>query len=171
MKTPERHDVQWDAVSEAVETLREGDHDGALRELNAALDRDPTNAYAHFFVGNVHFEREDFELARQAYEEAVKHSPEYLGAIVGLGHALRSLGRFDEALRAGERALAASENNDDPDAHFLLALTYAAKNDPSRAIPHVEAFIASRPEVEARYEAEALLQTLQGKAKPLMPVD
>lgn len=171
MKTPDRHDAQWDAVNEAVEMMREGDHDGALRELGAAIDRDPTNAYAHFFVGAVHYEREDFEPARRAYEEALKHAPDYLGAIVGLGHALRNLGRLDEALRTGERALQASEEHNDPDAHFLLALVHAARNEPARAIPHIEAFIASRPEVEARYEAEALLQTLQGKARPLEPVD
>jgi hypothetical protein len=50
-------------------------------------------------------------------------------------------------------------------------LAYAAKNDYARAIRHVEAFIKSNPEVEAKYEAEALLQTLQGKASPLKPVD
>jgi tetratricopeptide (TPR) repeat protein len=170
MKHTEHHDAHWDAVDEAVELLREHDHEGALRELGAALDKDPSNPYAHYFVGAVHYEREEWEAARKAYEEAMKHAPDYLGAIVGRGHALRQLGRFDEAIRMGERALELSDEKHDPDAHFLLALTYAAKGEKRRAIVHVEEFLRTNPEVEARYEAEALLQTLQGKAKPLEPV-
>ncbi len=169
MTSPEPHDAHWDAVDEAVELMREGDRDGALRELEAAIARDPANPYAHFFTGAVRYEKEDFEAARAAYEQALRHAPGYLGAWVGLGHSLRNLGRLDEALRAGERALALSDARD-ADAHFLLGLTYAARNDHHRAIEHIQAFIATRPETEALYEAEALLQTLQGKAGPLKPV-
>jgi tetratricopeptide (TPR) repeat protein len=163
-----KHDARWDAVEEAAELLREGDREAAMRELRAVLDRDPENPYAHYFLAAAHFEAGDFEAARQAYEAALAHAPAYLGAVVGLGHALRMLGRHAEAIRAGERALAMShEPQGDPDAHFLLGLTYAARGDKAKALRHVEAFLASNPEVEARYEAEALRQTLQGKAKPL----
>jgi tetratricopeptide (TPR) repeat protein len=166
----DKHAAHWDAVDEAVELLREHDRDGALAELGAALDKDPSNPYAHHFKGVVHYEREEWDDARKAYEQALKYAPEYLGSIVGRGHALRQLGRFDEAIRMGERALEVSNERQDADAHFLLALTYAAKGENRRAIVHVEEFLRSNPEVEARYEAEALLQTLQGKAKPLEPV-
>jgi tetratricopeptide (TPR) repeat protein len=162
------HAAQWDAVEEASELLREGDRDGALRELRAIVDRDPRNAYAHFFLGAAHFEAGEFEDARAAYAQAHTHAPGYLGAVVGLGHALRMLGQLEEATRMGEQALAmGTDPAGDPDAHFLLALTLAARGDKARAASHVEAFLASNPEVEARYDAEALLQTLQGRAKPL----
>lgn len=164
------HDAQWDAVEEAVECLREGDRDAALRELETVLASDPGNPYAHFFTAAVHYEREDFDAARGAYERALEYAPGYLGAWVGLGHTLRNLGRLDDALRAGQKALSLGDP-DDPDAHFLLGVTYAGRNDPERAIPHIQVFIASHPEAEALYEAEALLQTLQGKARPLEPTE
>ena len=167
MKQSNRHDAQWDAVDEAVELLREGDREGALRELGAALDKDPTNAYAHHFSGAAQYEKEDWDAARKAYEQALKYAPDYLGALVGLGHSLRNQGRFDEAIRLGERALTVAGEKGDADAHFLLALTLAAKGEHRKAIGHVEAFLKTNPEVEAKYEAEALLATLQGKAKPI----
>src|SRR4051794_30715168 len=113
----------WDAVTEAAELLREGQNEAAVGELRATLDREPANAYAYYFLGAAYFERGDFELARGAYEQAVTHAPGYLGAVVGLGHALRMLGRMDDAVRVGERAIAMSGlEAGDPDTHYLLGL-------------------------------------------------
>lgn len=165
------HAAHWDAVVEATERLREGDHQGAIDELRAVLDRDPSNPYAYYFLGAAYFELGAFEEARQAYERALQYAPKYLGALIGLGHCLRMLDRLDEAIRVGERALAmGNEPRGDSDAHYLLGLTYAARGDTGKAIEHLEAFQASNPEVEVRFEVDAMLQVLKGKARPLEPV-
>jgi tetratricopeptide (TPR) repeat protein len=165
-----KHAERWDAVEEATELLRDGDHEGAARELRAVLDGDPQNPYAHHFLGAVHFERGDFADAQTEYERAIALAPQYLGAVVALGHALRMQGKLDDAIRTGERALTMAGESGDPDARYLLGLTYAARGNTHAAIENLEAFLASNPEVEARYEAEAMLDTLKGKAKPLTPV-
>ena len=165
------HGVQWEEVEEATELLLEGQTDAAVAHLTDVLRRDPSNAYAHYFMAGVCFEREDFESARASYATALRHAPGYRGALLGLGHACRLLGRLEEAVRAGERALAMAGDRGDADAHFLLGTTYAVGGNTAEAIRHIEAYLASHPEMESRYEAEALLQTLQGKARPLEPAD
>lgn len=160
--------ARWDAVDEATELLREGEFERAMRELRAVLDRDPGNAYAHYFLGAAHFERGEFELARAAYEAALSYAPDYLGALIGLGHSLRMLGRLDEAVRVGERALSkGSDPKGDPDAHYLLGLVHAQRGDVRLALRHLQAFVDSNPEFEVKQEAEAMIQALSGKAKPL----
>jgi tetratricopeptide (TPR) repeat protein len=163
-----QHDAHWEAVDEATELLREGDRDGAMRELRGVLDRDPSNAYAHYFLGVAHFERGEFEAARAAYQSALDRAPGYLGAAVGLGHALRMLDRLDDAQRAGERALAmAGGAAGDPDAHYLLGLVHSQRGEARLALRHLRAFLDSNPELEARHEVDAMIQALEGKVTPL----
>ncbi len=177
--------AHWDAVENATELLREGDVDGAMRELRAVIDGDPRNPYAHCFLADAQFERGEHEAARAGYERALEHAPQYLGALVGLGHALRLLGRTAEAVRAGERALAMRAARDassheiaavpsapldlardsadvaaDQDAHFLLGLAHMQAGDKLRARRHLEAVLAGRPEVELQHEVRGLLDTL-----------
>lgn len=85
------HDDQsrWDAVDEAAELLREREFNAALRELDAVLKADPDNQYAWNFLGILFFERGDFEESAASYREALKRSPKYLGAAIGMGHADR----------------------------------------------------------------------------------
>ncbi len=167
--------ARWDAVEEAVELLREREYAQAQRVLDAVLARDPENPYAWHFAAVLRFERGQFAEAAQDYREALRWAPRYLGAAVGLGHALRMLGRLEEALRAGERAIELARETEtsvnDGDAHWLLALCYSQLGKPDLAIRHAEAFVASNPELEARAEAEALLETLRGKARPLRSVN
>lgn len=166
---------RWDAVDEAAELLREREFNAALRELDAVLKADPDNQYAWNFLGILFFERGEFEESAASYREALKRSPKYLGAAVGLGHAQRMAGKIDEAMMAAELALTISRGAESPsedgDAHWLLALCFVQKNKPDLAIRHAEAFLASNPEVEAQADAKALIDTLRGQAKPLESVN
>jgi tetratricopeptide (TPR) repeat protein len=167
--------ARWDAVEEAVELLREREYAAAERALDAVIAADPDNPYAWHFLGVLRFEQGQFSDSAQGYREALRCAPKYLGAAIGLGHALRMLGRLEEAVRAGERAIDLARETEaspnDGDAHWLLALCFAQLAKPDLAIRHAEAFIASHPELEAKAEADALLETLRGKARPLRSVN
>ncbi len=165
---------RWDAVDEAIELLREKDYLGAERELNEVLRTDPANPYAWHFLGAVHFEQSDFDKSLLAYREAVRLSPKYYGAVLGLAHSLRMLGRLDEAIGITEKVMKVIHDEtqkEDGDSHWLLALAYAAKGKVDRAIRHAELFMMTHPELEVRGDAEALLQSLRLKARPLKSVD
>lgn len=165
---------RWDAVEEATELLREKDFAGAERELDAVLRRDPANPYAWHFLGAVHFEQSQFDKSLAAYREAVRLSPRYFGAILGVAHSLRLLGKLDDAISITEKLLKLLRDEttkEDGDAHWLLALAYAAKGKVDQAIRHAEHYLMTHPELEARGDAEALLQSLRLKARPLKAVD
>ncbi len=169
MTTDDPQDAaRWQAVEEAAELLREGDAEGAIPLLRAELERDPGNVYAHFHLGNALAHAGKHGPALAAYAEAERRAPAYLGAVVAKGWCLHELGRFAEAVRAGQRAL--ELRPEDPDALYLLGVSHAEMGDRRAAIEHLERYLATRPEVEARHEAEALLTALRGKARPIEPV-
>jgi len=160
--------ARWDAVDEAAELLREERSAEAIPMLRATLERDPGNVYAHFYLGSALAHEGRHGPALAAFTEAEKRAPEYLGAVVAKGWCLHELDRFAEAIRAGERAL--ELRAEDPDALYLLGMTHAEHGGRRAAIGYLERFVATRPKVEARHEAEALIAALKGKARPLEPV-
>ncbi len=103
MGQTDRSEARWDAVGEALELLREGDTERALKELQKTLSEDPDNEYGHYYLGVAHFERGEFVQAMKAYLRAIELAPEYLGALLGLGHTLRMLGRYQGSIRVGRQ--------------------------------------------------------------------
>lgn len=158
-------DDRWDAAQEGAELLREGELDAAIVELETVIGADPDNEYAHFFLGNVHFEQGTFDKAMKAFVLALEKAPEYVGAMVNLGHTLRMLGRYEQALRMGAQVLA--RNKDDPDGLYLMALAHYARGEEAAAKKYLERYLETGPEVEAAQEARGLLEILIGNAQPL----
>jgi tetratricopeptide (TPR) repeat protein len=158
---------RWDAAEEGAELVREGELEAAIQALERVILVDPGNPYAHFFLGNAHFERGAFDKAMKAYVLALERAPEYVGAMVALGHTLRMLGRYQQALRMGVQVLA--RDKDDPDALYLMGLAHYARGEEAAAKTYLERFLATGPEVEAAQEARGLLEILLGRAQPLEP--
>lgn len=156
------HSAHWDAVEDAVELLHDERVDEALPLLRAALERDPGNVYAHFHLGTALASQGKHGPALAALTEAERREPSYLGAVVARQWCLHELGRFAEAVAAGERALALQA--DDPDALHLMALSYAELGRPGEAVACLERYLKSNLTVEARFEADALLKALRGEA-------
>jgi len=61
-------------------------------------DADPENELAHFSVGKVHFEMENFELAEASFRRTLELSPRHTLAQRFLGEALVQTGRRDEGV-------------------------------------------------------------------------
>jgi tetratricopeptide (TPR) repeat protein len=156
---------RWEAAQEGAELVREGDLEGAIRELERVLGDDPDNAYAYYFLGAAHFEGSSFEKAMKAYVLALERAPDYVGAMVSLGHTLRMLGRYDQALRMGRQVL--DRKKDDPDALHLMGLTHYARGDEAAAASYLKRFLETKPELEVAQEARGLLEILEGRIEPL----
>jgi tetratricopeptide (TPR) repeat protein len=157
-------DRHWSDVEEAAELLADGQVEEALGELERIAKDDPKNEYAFYFLGNAHYERQEWEKALAGYVRALQIAPRYLGALIGAGHALRMMGRLDQALRTGQEALKLGK--DDADAHHLLGLIYFQRGDEAAARAHLQAFLAQNPDIELRVEAEGMLQVLGGQVVP-----
>ena len=109
----ERDTAHWEAAVEGAELTREGELDAAIAELQGLIQRDPKNPYGFHFLGNAFFEAKDFARALKAYLSAVELKPEYMGALIGAGWSLHSLGRYREALRVGRQVLVKAKEDQD----------------------------------------------------------
>lgn len=150
----------WDAAQEGAELLVEGEFDAAEAVLAALSEREPDNPYAFFFLGNALYEQANYVRALRAYLTALALSPDYLGAMVATGHALRMLGRYDEAIRMGRQVL--SRSAEDADGLFLMGACHFARGDSAAAEALLERFLATGPELEVATEAQGMLQVLRG---------
>jgi Flp pilus assembly protein TadD len=154
----ERDAAHWEAVEEASELLQEGDREGALTELKRILDADPHNPYAFNLLGNVLWELERLEPARDAFKAATLVSPTFLGARISLSHVLRRLRDLDGAEHEARRALALFPK--DGEAMHALGLALASRGKRVEARRSLEGFLASNPEFEAATEVRGILEML-----------
>jgi cytochrome c-type biogenesis protein CcmH/NrfG len=160
-------DDAWEAAQEGAELIAEGELERAVRELEALVQREPKNEYGYFFLGSAHFERGDYPKALRAYVTALELAPAYLGAMVSAGHALRMLGRYDQAVRMGQKVLPRDKH--DAEALYLLGASHFARGDNAVSDEYLSRFLATNPELEIATEAEGMLQVLRGQVVPAEP--
>ncbi|MCA9602287.1 MAG: tetratricopeptide repeat protein [Polyangiales bacterium] len=155
----------WAEAEPGIDLLETGDIDEAIRVLEAVILENDENEYAYFFLGNAHFEQEAWDKALKAYLFAVERAPEYVGAMIGAGHALRMMGRERDAIRMAEQVLKRQAN--DPDALYLLGVTHFHLGNEAPAKRFLESYLATRPEAEVDLEVRGMLEVLAGRVLPL----
>jgi tetratricopeptide (TPR) repeat protein len=86
-------------LDEAAQAFRD------LIQLDVTTPKPPYNAtdyaadcQAHYFLGNIWFERGDFVTAREEYQRALNDIPTYPDALYSMGLVLQREGKSDEAL-------------------------------------------------------------------------
>jgi cytochrome c-type biogenesis protein CcmH/NrfG len=162
-------DDGWDAAQEGADLIAEGNPEAAVAVLNKLVLEQPRNEHGYFFLGAAHYELGKWDLALAAYVKTLEIKPQFIGAMIATGHALRMLGRHEQALRMGHEVLKRDKN--DADALFLLGATHFARDDGAAAIGYLERFLDTRPEAEVATEARGMLQVLRGEIAPAMPGD
>jgi len=155
MVTEDDDKAYWDAVEEATELPHEERFREALVMLRDIAARTPKNPYAYYFMGIGLFEIGELEAARDAYRACLKVAPDHLGARVALSHVLRQLGDAKEAIKEGAHAL--SQAPGDGEALHAVGLAYLERGDDVAARKYLEAFLATKPELEVAVEIRAVL--------------
>lgn len=151
---------KWAAVEEGLELLQEGETDAALAELTRVAEADADNEYAWFFLGNAYFEGEDFARALKCYVRAMETVPQYVGAMIGAGQALRMLGDHTRALRMSKQVLRLRP--DDPDGLYLAGIVHFQRGEKQEAYGFLKRFLHTNPEIEVALEVEGMLQMIRG---------
>jgi hypothetical protein len=128
-KVPRRAREAFQKAEEAIAHKRPED---VSKYVQKALDISPTYAPALTLRGALSLDRNDIGAAVDDFEKAIHADGTYALAYGAMAAALNRLGKFDEALRAGERASSLSPNSFQ--AYFEMAKSYAAKADYSRAL-------------------------------------
>jgi tetratricopeptide (TPR) repeat protein len=96
----------------------------AAREFEAELRIDPTNADAAYELGEIQRKAGDLDKAREFFQQAVEHYPEFEEGLVGLGRVLVAQGKPDLALPPLTKAV--SLNPQDDVAYFQLYQAHRA---------------------------------------------
>jgi tetratricopeptide (TPR) repeat protein len=108
----------------------------AAAEFEEELRIDPTNADAAYELGEIQRKAGDLDKARELFQQAVEHYPEFEEGLVGLGRVLVSQGKADLALPPLTKAV--SLNPEDDVAFFQLyqahrALGHRAEQEKAQA--------------------------------------
>jgi tetratricopeptide (TPR) repeat protein len=96
----------------------------ARHAFEEELRIDPTNANAAYELAEVHRKAGELESAREFFERALAHHPDFDEALVGLGRTLVALGQPAEALPRLEAA--AKRNPQNEVAYYQMAQAYRA---------------------------------------------
>jgi tetratricopeptide (TPR) repeat protein len=95
----------------------------AKKELLQELEIDPTNAGAHYVLGELARQANNFPDAIDNFIKATKYDPGFADAYLGLGTSLLAEKKYDEAIAPLETAVKLQPGN--PAAHYNLATAYA----------------------------------------------
>ncbi len=114
--------------------IERDDLDGAVKELDAALDADPNHLQAHFLMGVAMYRMAEYETAEQMFTWVEKRNPKHPGLILQQGLLFEAMGDITKAEAYYSKALA--EQPDDPEVQIRAAsiLVTAGKYDEARTL-------------------------------------
>jgi tetratricopeptide (TPR) repeat protein len=75
-----------------------------VKEMQAAVARDPENADVMLQLANAEYDASDWKAAAEAYEKVVPKKPGDPNLLTDLGSCYRNMGRFDKALEMYQKA-------------------------------------------------------------------
>ena len=96
----------------------------ALKEFEQELQLDSSNANAAYEIAEIHRRSGELDKAREFFDRALKHYPDFEEAQVGLGRVLIALGKPGEALPHLRKAITLSPEDEVP--YYHLAQVHKA---------------------------------------------
>lgn len=112
-----------DHYNNAAEQARKGDHRGAVEELKLAIKEHPSFVLAFNELGVQYLKLNQLENADEAFQNALKITPDSLAALVNRGIANFMMKRYGEAVPILRRAL--KKNDQSAVAHYFLGQSLA----------------------------------------------
>lgn len=151
--------------------LAKGNVEMAHFELIKAVRLIPDNAEAHFSLGTVYLLREDFELSVEEFERAVDLDKNHADAHNNLGYAYMKLGRWDDAIVAGQKALDIVMYDTPERAMTIIGWSYHKKGESARALEMLQRTLNIRsnlPDTENKIATIYLEEGRVEKAKGVL---
>lgn len=157
--------AHWEAIEEPAELIQEGQYQTALYQLRDIARASPRNPYAYNYMGVALYELGQLAPARDAFRAAIRVAPRYVGARGSLAQVLRKMRDYRGAIAEGKEALKLKE--DEADALHAIGMAYAAQGQRTEARRYLEAFLRTKPELEATHEARLTLDLLDKGTGPV----
>jgi tetratricopeptide (TPR) repeat protein len=136
-----------EALTELAGIYMKSDVDSVARAeeiYNLIIGFNAGNSYALSGLGSIALNRENYQAAKDYFDQAIAADPDNTGAYSGLAQSYTAMGMTDEAVASFETALSANPGN--LQARYALGLLYAELGNYNAAIPHIEAILDVRPE-------------------------
>jgi len=130
-------------VTKGVTALDANDLAGAKGHFQAALQANPSDADALYYLGALSEKAGDAAGAEASYKKALAARPGFAGVEVNLSALYDDAQRFDEALAVTTPGLA--EHAKEASLHLNAAIAYAGKKDAASATREFDAAIALTP--------------------------
>jgi tetratricopeptide (TPR) repeat protein len=105
-----------------------GDPQAAIRK---ALDRDPENPRLWTSLGNLRYDRDDWDGAIEAYEKALRKAPNDPAVLSDLGAAFRNRGEFKRAVGLFTKARAADPDHWQSLLNLVLVYAFDLRDGPA----------------------------------------
>ncbi len=118
---------------------KSGNYEQALNDYNAkkfdqaetgfkeVLTAEPNNANAHFYLGNIYYNRKDYENSLPYFEKAAKIDYKSVEKLMALGDNQRVLKKYDVAIVQYQKAMGFDPNN--ANAYYGAGMTYIGLNN------------------------------------------
>ena len=106
--------AQTDELGQGVMLLNQGDYDGAIVQLLAALKKNPSSFKAAMGLGNAYFLTDDYDKAVVYFEKAHGLNPADVGAASNLATVYTAQGKSDKALELYTQVVKSNPGNAEP---------------------------------------------------------
>ncbi len=116
--------------------LMNENYEQALDCFRKCLDADYRSLDARFYIGRCYMETDQLEKARECFNEILKEYPSHAGAKKKLAMTYALDGDFATEARYLEEYLA--DNEDDAEAHYLLAIAYDKLKETAKCMKHAK---------------------------------
>lgn len=135
---PDAAELAWAAcheMSQGIEALycdfclllfSRGKNEEAIRLMAAGAKNYPLNADIHFFLGNLHSEKGNFEDAVAAYQQSIALGSSSEQLLSNYGNALRHTGNLPLAIELAKRALQKAPESATFFSNYLFSIQYSA---------------------------------------------
>ncbi|MBV9211977.1 MAG: tetratricopeptide repeat protein, partial [Acidobacteria bacterium] len=132
-----------ESVRQGVKLLQQGDLDGAINVLRAAVKQNKKDAAGWRYLGIALTRKEDAKGARKALETAIKLNPNDAASHADLAYVLLFSDKTTEAGVEAQQALALESLN--PDAHYVLGVVNMRRSNPAEALAKANTALQLRP--------------------------
>ena len=118
---------------------KSGNYEQALNDYNSknfdkaeagfkeVLSSEPNNSNAHYYLGNIYYNRKDYETSLPHLEQAAKIDFKSVEKLMAWGENQRALKQFDRAIVQFQKVIGFDPNN--ANAYYALGLTYIGLNN------------------------------------------
>ena len=148
-------------LREGASFYDEGKIDDAIDAFKEALEIDPEESEAHYYLGNAYADKEMLDEAIAMYKNAVEYNPEFVDAYLNLSMLYLDMDLIEEAISLCKHAV--STNPDDAFLCFHLGEAYAMNLQYKEAIEEYKKAMSINPmDPETQYRlAESYYEVKQ----------